>query len=84
MQGWRCSQEDSHICETLECNGRYVGMCFGVFDGHGGKEVAGYAKEHFKRILVGQKAFSEGKYAIALKETFMDLDKELENTDYAD
>lgn len=66
MQGWRCSQEDSHICEEYELNGKYVGMCFGVFDGHGGKEVAQYAKEHFKRIFIGQEAFKKGEYKNAL------------------
>tara|TARA_B100000780_G_C20735614_1_gene292277 strand:- start:368 stop:502 length:135 start_codon:yes stop_codon:yes gene_type:complete len=41
-------------------DGKYVGMCFGVFDGHGGKEVAEYAKEHFRRIFVGQEDFKKG------------------------
>jgi serine/threonine protein phosphatase PrpC len=28
-------------------------MLFGVFDGHGGKEVAIFAEENFKKILEG-------------------------------
>lgn len=58
-------------------------MLFGVFDGHGGKEVAEYARENFKKNFMNQKAFKEGKYKEALINTFMDLDKVLENEDFA-
>ena len=45
MQGWRCGMEDSHICEILNLEGgTKKGMLFGVFDGHGGKEVAVFAQ----------------------------------------
>lgn len=42
MQGWRKSQEDAHIAH-------FIGdiAVFGVFDGHGGKEVSIYVKEIF-------------------------------------
>ena len=54
-------------------------MCFGVFDGHGGKEVAEYAKDNFKRILLSQETFKKGNYENALKDCFMALDSELSN-----
>lgn len=38
MQGWRVSMEDAHICQ-LNFDGEGT-LIFGVFDGHGGKEVA--------------------------------------------
>ena len=44
MQGWRKSQEDAHIARTDLPDGVSV---FGVFDGHGGKEVSIWVKEHF-------------------------------------
>ena len=41
MQGWRSTMEDTHICEEVEnVKTKETCMLFGVFDGHGGKEVA--------------------------------------------
>ena len=40
MQGWRVGMEDSHIAESIELPNKTQGTLFGVFDGHGGKEVA--------------------------------------------
>lgn len=40
MQGWRVSMEDAHI-NKLDIDGKGTAI-FGVFDGHGGKEVAVY------------------------------------------
>lgn len=31
--------------------------CFGVFDGHGGREVAQYCKTHYLRILQESEEF---------------------------
>ena len=42
MQGWRCGMEDSHICEEVKLSSGDNGYVFGVFDGHGGAEVAKY------------------------------------------
>jgi len=44
MQGWRKSQEDVHIAELSLPNGCAL---FGVFDGHGGKEVSLWVKDNF-------------------------------------
>lgn len=49
MQGWRRSMEDSHIAHTDLDNGCSL---FGVFDGHGGQEVALFVKERFKQELI--------------------------------
>jgi len=48
MQGWRVSMEDSHIAE-LALGGNEEQHLFGVFDGHGGMEVAEYVKRHFTK-----------------------------------
>ena len=44
MQGWRKSQEDTHIAALNVAQDVAV---FGVFDGHGGKEVSIYVKKYF-------------------------------------
>ena len=50
MQGWRRSMEDAHIAHVNFDN---TGMSlFGVFDGHGGQEVALFVKDNFKKELV--------------------------------
>ncbi len=59
-------------------------MLFGVFDGHGGKEVAEYAKENFKKIFLQQEYFKKGDYKKALEKSFLDIDNELQSLDYAD
>ena len=47
MQGWRKRMEDSHIAD-LNVGGKGINV-FGVFDGHGGKEVAQWVKKNFRR-----------------------------------
>lgn len=43
MQGWRNTMEDAHIADLDIAPGTAF---FGVYDGHGGNEVADYVKEH--------------------------------------
>lgn len=55
MQGWRRSMEDAHIAHVdFDNNGTSL---FGVFDGHGGSEVAIFVKRHFKEELVKLNSF---------------------------
>lgn len=70
--------EDTHICEAVDIPNDY-GMLFGVFDGHGGKEVADYAKANFRKEFIKNGNFKTGDYKSALVETFMSLDKALKN-----
>ena len=52
MQGWRATMEDAHIAQAVDMPVKTsYGMLFGVFDGHGGAEVANYAKENFKKVF---------------------------------
>lgn len=43
MQGWRRSNEDAHLTSLDFVEGVSL---FGVFDGHGGAEVALYVEKH--------------------------------------
>jgi len=72
MQGWRKRMEDSHISDLNIANSNT--SVFGVFDGHGGKEVAQWVKKKFTEELVKNKNFKSGNYQKALSETFMRMD----------
>ena len=72
MQGWRKSQEDSHIARTDLPDGVSL---FGVFDGHGGKEVAIYVKEVFVQELVKLEEYRSRQYPEALKRIFSRMDE---------
>jgi len=72
MQGWRLNMEDSHIAKFDIAPDVHV---FGVFDGHGGKEVALYVEKHFVDELVANSSFKKGDYENALIETFLRIDE---------
>lgn len=58
-------------------------MIFGVFDGHGGKEVAEYAKSNFIQVLLEQDEFKKHNYDRALTDAFMKLDENLKSEDFS-
>lgn len=74
MQGWRKRMEDSHItdCNIGASNSIHV---FGVFDGHGGKEVAQFVRNHFSEELSASTSFKSGDHKNSLIENFMRIDK---------
>lgn len=80
MQGWRNTMEDAHLT-ALQVEGG--GALFGVFDGHGGKEVAIFAARHLGRLLVQNERYLQGDYDTALKETFLAVDTELRTVEGA-
>lgn len=72
MQGWRSTMEDTHISNlNLDRNT----SLFGVFDGHGGKEVAVFASRHLATELVMNTSFQTGRTERALAETFIRMDE---------
>ena len=71
MQGWRNTMEDAHVTNLTLPGGA---ACFGVFDGHGGKEVAIFAQRHFVEELVKNPKFHAGAIDAALKETYLAID----------
>ena len=60
MQGWRTSQEDTHIAHEIELHDGSKGMLFGVFDGHGGKEVSAFVEKEFKNTFTKIPEFKGG------------------------
>lgn len=64
--------EDSHIADLNVTEGVHV---FGVFDGHGGREVAVWVKKHFTKELANLKSFKSGNLQQALIDNFLKLDQ---------
>ena len=72
MQGWRGNMEDAHIAELDIGDGNSL---FGVFDGHGGAEVAKFTKNHFTKNLINSAAYKRKDYKLALENTFLKMDR---------
>ena len=64
--------EDSHIAHLNIDHGNNL---FGVFDGHGGQEVALYVKKHFGKELQKLQAYKDRAYKEALQECFQKMDE---------
>ena len=69
-------QEDSHIAD-LKYNNKQQAL-FGVFDGHGGREVATYTEQHYRDFLKDTEAYKIGDLPNALRQSFLKVDEELE------
>lgn len=66
--------EDSHIASLDLGNGVAF---FGVYDGHGGNEVAEWVRDHLLTILKNLDAFKAGDYELCMKELYIEIDKQL-------
>jgi protein phosphatase 1G len=71
MQGWRNVLEDSWI--TIPDFMPNVSL-FGVFDGHGGPEVAQFCAKYFSIELAKSRELEAKNYKSALENTFMQMD----------
>ena len=74
VQGWKKSMEDYAI-EFLDSGEKKFMNIFGIFDGHGGKEVPRYLQAHFLECLNKNNNFNTEKYKDGITETFFELDK---------
>ena len=70
MQGWRYRMEDAHLNQLN--NSHYD--IFGVFDGHGGKEVSQFVKNHFIQEFMNNKNTKYENIPNSLIETFLKMD----------
>lgn len=64
--------EDAHIAK-LDLEGKDIHI-FGVFDGHGGPEVAKFVAAHFVDELLANASYKAGNYESALTENFKRMD----------
>lgn len=86
MQGWRITMEDAHTAELDLCS-KFLDKdqsptdpdkrlsFFGVYDGHGGEQMACYAGENVHRIVSKQESFAKDDIEQALKDGFLATDR---------
>ena len=79
MQGWRKRQEDAHISAVSQGDKKDIDV-FGVFDGHGGKEISKFVSNHFTEELKNNKNLYTDM-SLALKETFIKMDEIMQTTE---
>jgi len=73
MQGWRKRQEDAHISAVLQGEKKDIDV-FGVFDGHGGKEISKFVSNHFiQELTINKNLLTD--MSLALKQTFIKMDE---------
>ena len=74
MQGWRKRMEDAHITDISQGKSSELDV-FGVFDGHGGKEISQFVTNHFTKELIVNKNYLKGDLQSAIKDTFIKMDE---------
>lgn len=86
MQGWRRSMEDAHVVVSGLCGNDdddlLVDTVFGVFDGHGGSEVARFCRRHLPSELKRQLKDSPDDVQRALIRAFHRMDEMLRDAGY--
>mgnify|MGYP002625387632 FL=1 len=80
VQGWKSSMEN-YTLDFAESDPQKVLNIFGIFEGHGGKEIPKYLSCHFFEHLKNNKNFKNCKYKEALSDTFLELDKSFKTDD---
>lgn len=83
------TQEDAHVV-TLNVDAK-EGLTesertalFGVFDGHGGKEVARFVAAHLPDLLNSLQSYRTGNLDTALSESFLKMDELLIKSEFRD
>ena len=66
--------EDAHLTE-LDIGPTGKTQLFGVFDGHGGSEVAKFVENHFAEELIRNQNYQKGDIKKALEETYLKMDQ---------
>ena len=76
MKGWRQTMEDKFLVK-LNIGPNKSTHIFGIFDGHGGREVSKFICNHFTEEFLNNENYKKGDIKTCLKETFLKLDKKL-------
>ncbi|EIE18289.1 protein phosphatase 2C [Coccomyxa subellipsoidea C-169] len=81
MQGWRRTMEDAHIA-TVDLGNAPDAAIFGVFDGHGGSEVAKFCQKYLAEEITRLEKYHEGNLPDSLVEVFHKMDSMLKDSAY--
>nr|GMD30578.1 probable protein phosphatase 2C 60 [Ipomoea batatas] len=72
MQGWRASMEDAHAAyPNLDASTAF----FGVYDGHGGDEVAKFCAKYLHQQFLRHEAYSAGELSTSIQKSFLRMDE---------
>jgi protein phosphatase 1G len=76
LPGWKICLEDTYISKlnVVRTKADLPISIFGVFDGHGGKQVARFLQRNFIYELLENSHFKTNNYTTALEETFVKMD----------
>ena len=69
-------QEDAHVANG-KFNSNENEALFGVFDGHGGREVAVFSNKHYEEILAKELKSKGSDVREGLRVSFLNVDVEL-------
>lgn len=83
MQGWRRTMEDAHLAQLEVANDPNVAI-FGVFDGHGGAEVAKFCQKYMSSEIQQLEDFGKGSVEESLERAFHRMDEMLRDGRYAE
>ena len=72
LQGWRRHQEDAHIRPQKLNNSVQI---LGVYDGHGGADVARFVENNLIKVLIEDAHFKKKDYGKALQNTYLKIDE---------
>jgi protein phosphatase 1G len=75
-----CFQEDAHVAQ-LNFGGKDEVAFFGVFDGHGGAQVAKFCAMHMPDELLRSSKYKAGDIEGGLKQTYLGIDDRLRSKD---
>eukprot|EP00744_Colponema_vietnamica_P001408 GILI01002328.1.p1 GENE.GILI01002328.1~~GILI01002328.1.p1 ORF type:complete len:338 (+),score=109.19 GILI01002328.1:70-1083(+) len=78
MQGWRTGMEDAHITELALDDKTAL---FGVFDGHGGKEVALFCQRYFAEEMKKLPSYQSKDFGQAIIDTYLLMDERIDTLD---
>jgi hypothetical protein len=76
-------QEDAHVA-LLDLDGHSDRAFFGVFDGHGGAQVAKFCAKYMPKLFLGSEEYKKGDIQQALISAYLEIDEMLRKPEHAE